>query len=74
MRVNAISPGFFMTDLNRNAMSPERKELALRRTPMRRFGELPELVGAAIYLASPTSSFVTGTVINVDGGYLAAGI
>lgn len=74
VRVNAISPGFFMTDLNRDAMSPERKDLALRRTPMRRFGELPELVGAAIYLASPGSSFVTGTVINVDGGYLAAGI
>ena len=74
VRVNAISPGFFMTELNRDKMSPERKDLALRRTPMRRFGELPELVGAAIYLASPGSSFVTGTVINVDGGYLAAGI
>jgi NAD(P)-dependent dehydrogenase (short-subunit alcohol dehydrogenase family) len=74
VRVNAISPGFFMTDLNRNAMSPERKALALGRTPMRRFGELPELVGAAVYLASPGSAFVTGTVINVDGGYLAAGI
>jgi NAD(P)-dependent dehydrogenase (short-subunit alcohol dehydrogenase family) len=74
VRVNAISPGFFMTDLNRNAMSPERKALALGRTPMKRFGELPELVGAAIYLASPGSAFVTGTVINVDGGYLAAGI
>jgi NAD(P)-dependent dehydrogenase (short-subunit alcohol dehydrogenase family) len=74
VRVNAISPGFFMTELNRNKMSPERKALALGRTPMRRFGELPEIVGAAIYLASPGSSFVTGTVINVDGGYLAAGI
>ncbi len=74
VRVNAISPGFFMTELNRDKMSPERKALALGRTPMGRFGELPELVGAAIYLASPGSSFVTGTVINVDGGYLAAGI
>jgi NAD(P)-dependent dehydrogenase (short-subunit alcohol dehydrogenase family) len=74
VRVNAISPGFFMTELNRDKMSPERKALALGRTPMKRFGELPELVGAAVYLASPGSAFVTGTVINVDGGYLAAGI
>ncbi|HEX8027078.1 MAG TPA: SDR family oxidoreductase, partial [Vicinamibacterales bacterium] len=74
VRVNAISPGFFMTELNQSKMSPERKVLALGRTPMKRFGDLPELVGAAVYLASPGASFVTGTVINVDGGYLAAGI
>jgi NAD(P)-dependent dehydrogenase (short-subunit alcohol dehydrogenase family) len=41
---------------------------------MGRFGRLDELVGAAIYLASPAASFVTGSVLNVDGGYLAAGI
>lgn len=74
VRVNAISPGFFLTELNRDKMPPERKESALRRTPMGRYGELDELVGAAIYLASPAAGFVTGTVINVDGGYLAAGI
>jgi NAD(P)-dependent dehydrogenase (short-subunit alcohol dehydrogenase family) len=74
VRVNAISPGFFMTDLNREKMPPERKENAIRRTPMGRFGELPELAQAAIYLASPGASFVTGTIINVDGGYLASGI
>lgn len=74
MRVNAISPGFFLTELNRDKMSPERKESALRRTPMGRFGELDELVGAAIYLASPAAGFVTGATLNVDGGYLAAGI
>jgi NAD(P)-dependent dehydrogenase (short-subunit alcohol dehydrogenase family) len=74
VRVNAISPGFFMTDLNRDRMPPERKENALRRTPMGRFGDLPELAQAAVYLASPGASFVTGAIINVDGGYLASGI
>lgn len=74
VRVNAISPGFFMTELNRARMPQARKEAALFRTPAGRFGELKELVGAAIYLASPAASFVTGTVLNVDGGYLASGI
>jgi NAD(P)-dependent dehydrogenase (short-subunit alcohol dehydrogenase family) len=74
VRVNAISPGFFMTPLNQAKMSPTRKETALRRTPMRRFGELDELVGAAIYLASPSASYVTGETIAVDGGFLAAGL
>ena len=74
VRVNGIAPGFFMTPLNRDKMSPERKANALRRTPMGRFGELEELVGAAIYLASPYASYVTGEIIRVDGGYLAAGL
>jgi NAD(P)-dependent dehydrogenase (short-subunit alcohol dehydrogenase family) len=74
VRVNAISPGFFPTELLRKAMKPERRERALGRTPMGRFGEVEELVGTAVYLASPASRFVTGVVINVDGGYLAAGI
>jgi len=63
-----------MTELNRDKMPAERKENALRRTPVGRFGDLPELVGAAVYLASPAASFTTGTIINVDGGYLASGI
>jgi NAD(P)-dependent dehydrogenase (short-subunit alcohol dehydrogenase family) len=74
VRVNAISPGFFPTELTRQAMSEERRESALRRTPAGRFGNLDELVGTAVYLASPAAAFVTGAVINVDGGYLAAGI
>jgi NAD(P)-dependent dehydrogenase (short-subunit alcohol dehydrogenase family) len=74
VRVNAISPGFFMTALNRERMPQERKDNAIRRTPMGRFGELGELAQAAVYLASPGASFVTGAIINVDGGYLASGI
>jgi NAD(P)-dependent dehydrogenase (short-subunit alcohol dehydrogenase family) len=74
VRVNAISPGFFMTPLNREKMSPARKDAALRRTPMHRFGELDELVGAAVYLASPSASYVTGETIAIDGGFLSAGL
>ena len=74
VRVNAIAPGFVMTDLNRDKMSAERKALALARTPMGRFGETGDMVGAAIYLASPAAAFVTGETIRVDGGFLAAGL
>jgi NAD(P)-dependent dehydrogenase (short-subunit alcohol dehydrogenase family) len=74
VRVNAIAPGFVMTDLNRDKMSPERKAKAVQRTPMMRFGETDDMVGAAIYLASSASSFVTGETIRVDGGFLAAGL
>lgn len=74
IRVNAISPGFFMTDMNRERMSPQRKELALARTPMHRFGEVGELAGAAVYLCSDAAGFVTGADIAVDGGFLASGL
>ena len=74
VRVNAIAPGFVMTDLNRDKMSAERKALALARTPMGRFGETQDLVGAAIFLASEAAAYVTGETIRVDGGFLAAGL
>ena len=74
VRVNAIAPGFFMTALNENKMSDARKALAIARTPAGRFGQLPELVGAAVYLASDAAPFTTGTTINVDGGFLASGL
>jgi NAD(P)-dependent dehydrogenase (short-subunit alcohol dehydrogenase family) len=51
-----------------------RGEEVLTRTPMKRFGELEELIGAAIFLASDAASFVTGTVLAVDGGFLASGV
>ena len=74
VRVNAIAPGFVMTDLNRDKMSAERKALALARTPMGRFGETQDVVGAAIFLASEAAAYVTGETIRVDGGFLAAGL
>jgi NAD(P)-dependent dehydrogenase (short-subunit alcohol dehydrogenase family) len=74
VRVNALAPGFVMTDLNRDKMSPERKALALARTPMGRFGETADLVGAAIFLASDAAAYVTGETIRVDGGFLATGL
>lgn len=74
VRVNGITPGFFMTELNRERMSDARKARAVDRTPAGRFGEVPELVGAAVFLASPAAAFVTGETIRVDGGFLAAGI
>lgn len=73
--VNAIAPGVFRTALNSDLLdgTPRGKEL-LMRTPMGRFGELEELVGAAIFLASDAASFVTGQTIVVDGGFLASGV
>lgn len=74
VRVNAISPGFFMTELNRETMPQARKDAALARSPAGRFGDLQELIGAALYLASPAASFTAGAVLAVDGGCLAGGI
>jgi len=74
VRVNAIAPGFFMTPLNEKKMSDARKALAIARTPMGRFGKLSELVGAAVYLASPAAGYTTGTTVAVDGGFLANGL
>ena len=73
--VNAIAPGVFRTDLNAELLdrTPRGQEL-LMRTPMGRFGQTEELVGAAIYLASDAASFVTGTTLVVDGGFLASGV
>jgi len=73
--VNAIAPGYFRTPLTEKVVvGTAREKEILMRTPMKRFGELEELVGAAIFLASDAASFVTGTLLSVDGGYLASGV
>ena len=75
VNVNAIAPGVFPTPLNTSLiMGTPRGEEMLMRTPMHRFGEARELAGAAIFLASEAASFVTGTTITVDGGYMASGV
>jgi NAD(P)-dependent dehydrogenase (short-subunit alcohol dehydrogenase family) len=72
--VNAIAPGVFETDLNREILKGARGQEFKLRTPMGRFGAVAELAGAAIYLASEAASFVTGQLIAVDGGFLASGV
>lgn len=75
VNVNAIAPGVFRTELNRELLdeSDRGRELLLR-TPMKRFGCAEELVGAAVLLASPAASYITGQCITVDGGFLASGV
>jgi len=72
VRVNAILPGFFPAEQNRKLLTPERTASIMNHTPLNRFGEAEELVGAAVYLASSrASSFVTGTILKVDGGFMS---
>ena len=73
--VNAIAPGVFLTPLNKKLLegTPRGQELLLR-SPMKRFGKVEELAGAAVFLASDAAGFVTGEVLVVDGGMLASGV
>ena len=80
LRVNAVAPGFFITEQNRSLLTdPATGELTPRgqsiisHTPMGRFGEAEDLLGAVLWLLSPASAFVTGIVVPVDGGFSAFG-
>lgn len=75
--MNAIAPGFFLTEQNRYLMLDDEGKLTPRgqaiisHTPAGRLGEPADLLGTLLWLASPASAFVTGTVIPVDGGFAA---
>ena len=80
IRVNAIAPGFFLTEQNRfllldreTGASTPRGDAILAHTPMGRYGQPEELVGAALWLLSPASAFVTGAIVPIDGGFSAFG-
>jgi NAD(P)-dependent dehydrogenase (short-subunit alcohol dehydrogenase family) len=75
VNVNAIAPGVFLTALNQHLLEGTERGREFRlRTPMKRFGRVEELAGAAVFLASDAASFVTGEVVVVDGGFLASGV
>jgi NAD(P)-dependent dehydrogenase (short-subunit alcohol dehydrogenase family) len=79
LRVNAIAPGFFLGEQNREMLVQEdgrlteRGRTIIEHTPAGRFGELEKLVGTLIWLCSPAARFVTGIVVPVDGGFGAFG-
>lgn len=72
IRVNAIAPGVMLTSMTEQTRKdPKHVEYILRRIPMKRYGEPAEIAGPVAFLASPMASYITATVLNVDGGYLA---
>ncbi|MGB1929459.1 MAG: SDR family oxidoreductase [Mariniblastus sp.] len=71
IRVNTLVPGFFPAEQNKKVLTPERVEQIMGHTPMNRFGDAAELVGATLLLAGDAGSFITGTEMVVDGGYAA---
>jgi NAD(P)-dependent dehydrogenase (short-subunit alcohol dehydrogenase family) len=72
IRVNAIAPGYFPTDLNRDFLASDAGETIKKRVPMRRFGQFADLDGPLLLLSSSASAYMTGSVITVDGGHLVA--
>ena len=74
VRVNAVSPGPVDTDQSRQTHTPSTRRAYYDRIPLRRYGERKEIAAAVVFLASPEASFVNGHVLNVDGGFNAAGL
>jgi NAD(P)-dependent dehydrogenase (short-subunit alcohol dehydrogenase family) len=74
IRVNALAPGYFATELNDGFFESENGKALIRRVPQRRLGELDELDGPLLLLLSDAGSFMTGSVVVVDGGHLVSGL
>jgi NAD(P)-dependent dehydrogenase (short-subunit alcohol dehydrogenase family) len=72
IQVNAIAPGYYITEMTAELQGTPLEEALKRRTPNGRLGEMAELVGTCLYLASSASDHVTGVCIPVDGGYMAS--
>jgi NAD(P)-dependent dehydrogenase (short-subunit alcohol dehydrogenase family) len=73
IRVNAIAPGWIATALTRPLQDdPSRTAAILARTPLGRWGQPEDVAGTAVFLCSPAAAFITGAIIPIDGGYLAA--
>jgi gluconate 5-dehydrogenase len=73
IRVNAIGPGYFRTDLTEVFyQDPKWQEAMLGKIPMRRFGQMEDLVGAAVFLSSDAAQYITGQLLYIDGGYMAS--
>jgi len=72
IRVNALAPGYFETDLNRDFLQSDYGQTMMKRIPQRRFGQMPDLDGPLLLLASDASAYMTGSVIEVDGGHLVS--
>ncbi|MCX8071239.1 MAG: SDR family oxidoreductase [Candidatus Binatia bacterium] len=69
IQINALCPGYFLTDINRDFFASERGQQFIRELPMKRLGEAQELEGAVVFLASDATSYITGTCLYVDGGH-----
>ena len=74
IRVNAIAPGYFETDMNHDFLNSDAGRQLIKRVPMRRAGQFEDLDGAVLLLASDRGAFMTGSVVPVDGGHLVAGL
>ena len=74
IRVNALAPGYFGTEINNNFFETDAGAALIKRVPMRRLGDLTDLDGPLLLLASDASRFMTGSVIAVDGGHLTSGL
>ena len=72
IRVNALAPGYFVTDLNREFLASDFADKMLKRIPQRRYGELADLDGPLLLLASNSSAYMTGATIAIDGGHLVS--